>query len=194
MELNIERYESEETLPLYCNSGGQDGPAYLYLDTRDGNVWVNSMHPAYANSWGVDEHNGHVRRWSIPNNLTVVGINQLLGDNFITDRLTVIIAGAIEHYDGSNYRTRLTDEAACAEETLERYVGWDYHGRYDALDPWCAEQWLSNCTSSDLFLTGESTEQAASRIGQEALKEGVYLSKIDLLRVLANQEANNNGD
>ena len=175
--LQIATFESDHDLPLYEESQGQEGPAYLYLDTRDGGVSLEAKHPAYANTWGQDEQNGHVRRWNVPNNLTVDGINQLLTDQDVLTRLEAIMGGTEEYYDGSNYRTKLSEQAEETSEELERYLS---DSNYPSLEAWSAHQWLNAVSYADCVQNGETHEQAATRLKGEALKSGIYLSEYDV--------------
>ena len=179
INLTIEQLTSEHALPLYEESQGQEGPAYLYLDTRDGEVYVRGIHPAYANSWGVDEHNGHVRKWRIPNNLTVQGYNSLLSEQKLRELLERVYQGAEEYYDGNNYRTKLTEDAIEASETLNDYLH-DINGDFESLEPWDAWMWLEQSSYIDLVRDGESHEDAAQRLHAEAMREGKYCSAANI--------------
>jgi len=180
-KLQIETFTSEHTLPLYEESQGQEGPAYLYLDTRDGDVYLKGIHPAYANTWGQDEQSGHVRRWNVPNNLTVEGINQLLSDQYVLTRLDTTMTGAEEYYDGSNYRTKLSEKAEDASKELERHLN---DGHYHVLEAWDAAMWLNDARYSDLVTQGESHEDAAVRLQKEAISEGAYCSLTNIENAL----------
>jgi len=179
INLTIEQLTSEHALPLYEESQGQEGSAYLYLDTRDGEVYVRGIHPAYANSWGVDEHNGHVRKWRIPNNLTVQGYNSLLSEQKLRELLERVYQGAEEYYDGNNYRTKLTEDAIEASETLNDYLH-DINGDFESLEPWDAWMWLEQSSYIDLVRDGESHEDAAQRLHAEAMREGKYCSAANI--------------
>lgn len=181
-KLQFDKYESDHALPLYEESQGQAGPAYLYLDARDGQVWVRGIHPAHASSWGIDEHNGHVCRWGIANNLTAAGINELLADLEVLTRLASVLAGAEEYYDGNNYRTRLSAQADESREDLERYLA---DSSYSSLEVWDAFQWLDLTSYADLVRAGETHEDAAIRLSKEALSDGIWVHPVDVEKALA---------
>jgi len=186
-KLQIEKFGDENNLPLHIEHQGQDGPAYLYLDTRDGEVYCAAKHPACANSWGVDEHNGHVRRWRVPNNLTAQGYNDMLSEEKLLSLLERVYDGAEEYYDGNNYRTRLSDDAVEAEEEVEKFTSeinqWGVDYAY--LDVWDANMWFQDARYADLVKGKESHEEAAIRLQKTARSENVYLSLINIEKALA---------
>jgi len=186
LNLTINTINSDHAMPLYEEDRGQEGPAYLYLDTRDGDVYLRGIHPAHASSWGVDEHNGHVRKWSIPNNLTVRGYNALLADTNVLQLLERVYQGAEEYYDGNNYKTRLNDDAEAADIELEKITAEinQCGADYESLDAWDASMWLELSTYANLVKEGESHEDAALRLHGEALREGKYCSIANLENVL----------
>lgn len=191
-KLQIETFESDDVLPLYCESRGQEGPAYLYLDTRNGDVYLECKHPAYSNTWGQDEHNGHVRRWNVPNNLTVKGINELLTDPHVVSRLETVMNGAEEYYDGSNYRTKLTEAAREAVDQLEGYLCDDYDAGYDSLEPWDAAQYFADVSYADLTRGNDDLAVVSTILAEEALKEGIYVSKNNVENVLDRKKQESN--
>lgn len=184
--LTIEKFTSDDLLPLYIECQGQEGPAYLYLDTRNGEVWVAAKHPAHASTWGQDEHNGHVRKWRIPNNLTVQGINDLLEDPQVIKHLETIISSAEEYYDGQNYRISLSQEGGDAYDDLTNYFDdvRAYHDRYDYLEPATAEHFLDCTPYSQCVELGETHEQAAKRLSSDALAQGLVIGEYELEKAL----------
>lgn len=186
--LQIEVVGGEDILPLYTEYQGQSGKAYLYLDTRDGEVYLRGKH-SFDNGVSGDEAAGHIRSWEVPNDLTVAGCNELLADPAITDRLKQIMAGAEEYYDGSNFRTRLSEDARDVSDDLELYLNIQIFGsHYDTLEVRSADNFLSLVGYSRCVRDGESHEEAAERIVAEALAEGYYLIVADVVKVLGKKQ------
>lgn len=185
-KLEIQKVESTQALPLYTDYAGQESSAWLCLDTRDGDVYVMELAPHYRNSCSQAEWNGHIRRWQIPNTLTVKGLNQLLEDPEILTDLQSVLDNSEEIYDNARncYRTVLSEDGTTAAKHLEYTLAYNYERGYDSLNPVSAAHYLDASTYSALMCNGESHEGVAEQIVREALKDGFYLNVVDVEKTL----------
>lgn len=183
MTIEIELYKepSDTELPLYFEHGAQESRALLYLDIEGaGEMWVGSKAPS-DNSWGQREHHKIQYAYTIPNNLTELGYNQLMQDDKIVALCERIVAGGSVEWDGSNFRGELNEDAESAEYELSQYLDQVTAADYSSLEPWSADMWLNDLKLSALVQDGETHEQVAERLQAEALKKDrVYLNVVDL--------------
>ncbi|CAB4220437.1 hypothetical protein UFOVP1625_29 [uncultured Caudovirales phage] len=178
-KLKIETYESEDACPLYFMQQGEESKAYLYLDIRDGKLYVDSE-AAFVNSYTPDEQNGYLLSFTIPNNLTVAGINSLLGSTTVQSYLQTVVDNSVEFYNGSNYARKLNEEGQNEYEDLERYLELTIaNGRYDSLTVYSAYDFFEHQKYAELVKEGESHAAAGTRLQLAALKDKVYISDIE---------------
>jgi len=178
-KLKIETYESEDACPLYFMQQGEESKAYLYLDTRDGKLYVDSE-AAFVNSYTPDEQNGYLLSFRIPNNLTVVGLNDLLDSPTVRSYSQDIVNNSVEFYNGSNYAAKLNEVGRDEYEDLERYLELAIaHGEFDSLQVCSAYDFFEHQKYAELVREGESHAVAATRLQLAALKDKVYISDIE---------------
>lgn len=183
INLKIEAVASEYPLPLYTDYAGQESIAYILLDTRTGEVWLNERAP-HENGISPDEFNGHVRSYQIPNNLTGEGLSKLLSDSDLMSLLFEVCAGASEHWCGNKHVSVLDDSARDADDRARWFCEELVPESYGSLEPWDAHQYFQSSKYGDLVQEGEDHEDAAERLRQEALKNGVHMTQRNIVVAL----------
>lgn len=186
MNIRINKYNPamDNNLPLYREECGQESRAYLYVDTDgDGEMWVDYKN-ASDNSCSPREWHGIVRRFRIPNNLTELGYNQLLGYKLVLELAQLIIDGSEVYWDGNNYCARMDENAQEAHDALERFCDCIEPNDFSSLDPVCADYYLVDGTYEALMSSGGTEEDVAERIVAEAIKDGYFLGARDVKKTL----------
>jgi len=106
--------------PLLLQYSGQSNSQNAYVKlTADGRVWYYT-NAEIGNGISCDIYHRTARRWSIPNDLTARGYEQLHDD--IAEMLGEIYSGMSEQWNGNNYVGRLTEEASDASDRLEFFL------------------------------------------------------------------------
>ena len=159
---------SHTEIPLYFESAGQDSRAYLYLDLRDGELWVGCKAP-WDNGMSEAEWDGDIKSFRIPNNLTEAGYNDLMTDKRVQAMCIEILAGSEQ-----------------AEEDLRGFCDNQRFGgcSFGSLDVCGAGEYLKNLSFRECVKEGESIEDAIKRLINEAIGEGFYLGEGELEREL----------
>jgi hypothetical protein len=175
MKLQIRFRETDyDALPLYWEERGQESHAYLYLDVRDGEVWVAAKSPS-NNTWSVDEHHKHVCSWSIPNNLTTDGLNELLRCSTLQNLLLQLCDVSEEIYNGNNYVSVSGEIGRDIYEQITVKLD-DIFPSLETLEACDARWYFDNLKIKHLMQEGESIENAAKRLQAEARANMQYLS------------------
>lgn len=180
IELNLYTSPDETTLPMYWEEGEQESRAYLYLDLEgDGEMWVGSKSPS-NNSCGTREFSGIVRVYSIPNNLTEVGYNDLMQHPTVASLAKLIHEDSEVVWSGiTGYRIEMGDDALEAEIALEAFCASIEPGDFQALEPVCASY----------YLQGNIVEEDnAEKIVEQAIRDGYYLSVVEVEKELNNRK------
>lgn len=163
-----------ELAPLYRRLHGQyqPQPAYVYLD-EDGNV-----HADYCGIIGagqpMDVWNGRTLRWSVNPEVNGDHLAELLESDEVRALLERVHAGHSVEWDGSNYVGRLTDDARDASDELERIFEDETH-TVDSGGVWEASQWIAPASADDILKQGESLDDAAERLVEEAESDRVVI-------------------
>lgn len=186
MAIDINKYiaASDAKLPLYREYGEQESRAYLVLDVEgEGEMWAAYKAP-HENGCNSRQWSGIQRWYQIPNNLTELGYNQLMTDSEILTLCERIVAGAEYYWDGNNYRVRLSDDARDADEELSEVCSMiDYHD-YCHLEAASAAHYLNDTRYHNLVLAGEDHDAASERLAAEALRDGYYVSAVEIEKAL----------
>jgi len=177
IELNLYTSKNEKRLPMYWEEGEQESRAYLYLDLEgDGEMWVAAKSPS-MHSWGQREHWGIQRLYSIPNNLTELGYNDLMQHPTVASLAKVIHEDSEVVWSNGNYRIEMGDDALEAEIALEAFCASIEPGDFQALEPVCAAY----------YLQGNIVEEdTAEKIVEQAIRDGYYLSVVEVQKELNN--------
>ena len=170
--------QSSDALPCYDTAGGGESRAYLYVDVSDREMWVGYK-MSCDNSWGVREHRGYVHTFSVPNNFTPSGYNDLLSRPGLQMLVERLIDECEEVYDGSNYKMRISLEGEEVKIAIARYCEEEIYD-CESLEPWDAGMYLQDGTYEALTANGGTHEEIAERIVVEARKDGIYLSAVDV--------------
>lgn len=159
---------SNTEIPLYFESAGDESRAYLYLDLRDGEIWVGCKAP-WDNSIGRGEFDGDVKSFRIPNNLTEAGYNDLMTDERVQAMCIEILASSEQ-----------------AEEDLREFCDEQRFGgcSFESLNICGAGDYLEHVSFAECVKEGESMQDAIPRLIKEALEQGFYLGEGELEREL----------
>lgn len=171
--VTIETTEFFSPAPLYHRYPQQTGPqgAFVSLDLETGEVradWNGEIGNAVPESvW-----HGVVRRYAIPATIRGACIVPLI--ETLRPCLERVYEGATVQ-DDHNYRpvVSLTQDAEDAEEEMRGLV--QQLGEDESLSAWDVGDWLANTAPYELLNAGETVEQAAERMTDEALADGVIL-------------------
>jgi hypothetical protein len=193
IDINLYTGKSSTRLPAYWEEGEQESRAFLYLDLEgEGEMWIGSKSPS-NNCWGMREHWGIQRTYSVPNNLTEVGYNNLMQHQRVTSLAKIIHEDSEVVWDGSNYRIKMGNSAEVADWALEAFCNSIEPGDFESLQPVCASHYLVDGTYEALMSSGGTEGEVAQRIVAEAAKDGFFLTvrnvEITLERMKNNEEA-----
>jgi hypothetical protein len=115
--------------PLFLQYPGQCNPQRAYVKlTADGRVCYYA-NAEIGNGVSCDIFNGTARHWSVPNDLTARGYEQLHDD--IAEMLQEVSEGMSEKWNGNNTVGRLTEEASDASDALEFFLHDARAGDYE---------------------------------------------------------------
>lgn len=174
---------SKRELPLYAEVGGSESTAYLYLSVSTGQICVGRKLP-FDNTVSAEQWHGVLRAYRVPNNLTEYGYNQLMQDESILALCRRIVAGSVVEWDGNNHVALLDDDAIEADWNLEDYAYRIESADYHSLNVWDAYQYYNEAPYNTLVQEGEDHDIAETRLHEEALNRGVYMSHRNLFKVL----------
>lgn len=166
IKLKIKKVENCEEQPLVY---GDEGYANLYLDLRDGEVWLDGW-PAHHTGWSQSQADGYVLSWSVDRRMTVKGCNMLLSDTQVLELLKKIYVSA----QGSWETGELNYEANEASELLQRVVEKPYS--YEIL----VEGWEiveSRGEYEGCMKEGGTLEEVAKNITKRSLEDCNLLAK-----------------
>jgi hypothetical protein len=115
--------------PLFLQYPGQCNPQRAFVKLcSDGRVRYYAD-VEIGNGISCDIYHRTSRRWSVPNDLTPRGYEQLHDD--IAEMLQEVSEGMSERWDGNNTIGRLTEEASDASDRLEFFLHDARSGDYE---------------------------------------------------------------
>lgn len=163
-----------ELAPLYHRLYGQHRPqpAYVYLD-EEGNVRADYC-GLIGGGQPMEVWLGRTLRWSVNPEVNGDHLAELLESDEVRALLERVHAGHSVEWNGSNYVGRLTDDARDASDELERIFEDETH-TVDSGGVWEASQWINPLSADDILTQGESLDDAAERLVEEAESDRVVI-------------------
>lgn len=166
VKLKIKKVGNSKEQPLLC---GDEGYAKLYLDLRDGEVWLDGW-PQHCTGWTGSEADGYVLSWHVDRRMTPKGCNALFSDDEVLELLKKIYVSAQGYWETK----KLNREAEQASELLQRVVEEPYS--YEIL----VEGWEIVETYGEYegcMKEGGTLEEVAKNITKTALDDCNLLAK-----------------
>lgn len=160
--------------PLYHRLYGQHRPqpAYVYLD-EEGNVRADYC-GLIGGGQPMEVWLGRTLRWSVNPEVNGDHLAELLESDEVRALLERVHAGHSVEWNGSNYVGRLTDDARAASDELERIFEDETHNG-DSGGVWEASEWIAPASADDILKEGESLDDAAERLVEEAESDRVAI-------------------
>lgn len=165
-KLKIKKVANTDLQPL---RHGDEGYANLYLDLRDGEVWLDGW-PQHYTGWSQSEADGYVFSWHVDRRMTPTGCNTLLSDNRVLELLKKIYVSAQGYWETN----QLNYEATQASEVLQRVLEEPYS--YEIL----VEGWeiVETCGEYEgCMKEGKTLKEVAKNITKRSLEDCNLLAK-----------------
>lgn len=192
-----ESYKEDEIAPLFLQYRGQlqAQPAYIEL-YEDGRVIVDAS--AEKNSMPEVMYNGRARRYQVPNDLSVTGIDALLEE--VKPLLQRVHDGRSIEWDGSNNVGHLTEDAIEAEEEIEKRIekfSDEYFNTPYRVNVMSATDYVSSAVEEvlDEYRKADNRERYIEQIAQDAWDhDDTFLVWRDDLREYLDERLANEAD
>lgn len=172
MITNAEDLKIGPLAPLYHQYQGQFECqlAYVELDPNNESLYAD-WNAEIGNAVPFSVYHGRKMRYRVNPAVRGTAIAKLLEREDVQDLARRIIAGYSEEWDGNNNVGVLDDDAQAAEEELAILLGEESDDK--AVEVWDAYTWLGDTT--DLIRIGETLEDCAVRLREEAANDGVHI-------------------
>lgn len=126
---------------------------------------------------------GVVRQYQLPANVDAVALTKDINDGELDELLSRIVDGAETYWDGSNWKGRLNEDAAEAEEELRDRLYSDCAYTIPGGGLYEADVWFVDNEPIDLDITADTTDEALAAFAKEqnecALDEGARVIGIE---------------
>ena len=168
----------DDPAPLFCQYPAELRPQPAYIElTEDGTVRAD--YSGEINGTPMRVAHGRDLQWDVDAQVSAQTLRALLADGSeLMQLLQRVHAGHSVHWDGNNYRGRLTAAAEAASDLIEALL--------QDLDPSemanlvRTEDWLfATCDLADHWPAGMSLDEAVAQIDAAAATDGVtYLDDV----------------
>lgn len=156
--VTIKRCDEDDPFELYCAYDGQEQDCMIELDLETGQLDA-SYNPEIGNAVPMHVWDGIVRRYSIPC-LSSQGANRAM--EAILPLAQRVVDGAEVVWDGSNWVSKLNEDAEKAEYEIQKELQPENFSDSDFVAVWEASEffgWHGENLPDSVTFSGEETEK-----------------------------------